>query len=612
MRILGISAFYHDSAVALIQDGEIVAAAQEERFSRRKHDARFPTRALEYCLREGAVKLDELDFIAFYDKPLLKFERLLETYLAFAPRGFKSFSMAIPVWLREKLFLKDYLVKELHACGADKKIAEKLLFSEHHLSHAASAYFPSPFEEAVVLTMDGVGEWATTSLAYGKGSALEVRREIHFPHSLGLLYAAFTYYTGFKVNSGEYKVMGLAPYGEPKYASLILEHLIDLKPDGTFRLNLDYFDYCTGLTMTNARFDELFGGPPRQPEASLTQREMDFAASIQAVTEEVMLRLTRSIAAETGVQNLCLAGGVALNCVANGKVLRDGRFKDLWIQPAAGDAGGALGAALVAYHMYQGQPRPLLNGAGDYMKGSYLGPAFTPAECEVRLQKVGAQFAVLEEEELIAACAQALADGKAVGWFQGRMEFGPRALGGRSILGDARSPTMQSVLNLKVKYRESFRPFAPSVLRERVADWFELDYDSPYMLLVADVVERRRKHMTPEQRALFGIQKLNVPRSDIPAVTHVDYSARIQTVHQDTNPRYYALISAFERLTGCPVIVNTSFNVRGEPIVCTPEDAFRCFMGTEIEVLAVGNCYLRKEQQNPALRKNYEQAFELD
>jgi carbamoyltransferase len=612
MHILGISAFYHDSAVALIRDGEIVAAAQEERFSRRKHDAGFPGRALEYCLRQGGLRIDDLDYIAFYDKPLLKFERLLETYLAFAPRGFKSFSMAIPLWLREKLFLKDLLVKELRACGAAKTVAEKLLFSEHHLSHAASAYFPSPFDEAVVLTMDGVGEWATTSLAYGKDNALEVRREIHFPHSLGLLYAAFTYYTGFRVNSGEYKVMGLAPYGEPKYASLIFEHLIDLKPDGSFRLNLDYFDYCTGLTMTNARFDELFGGPPRKPEALLTQREMDFAASIQAVTEEVMLRLTRSIAAETGVRNLCLAGGVALNCVANGKVWRDRSFQDLWIQPAAGDAGGALGAALVAYHMFQGQPRPLMNGAEDQMKGSYLGPAFAPAECEARLQKIGARFTILEEDALIAACAQALADGKAVGWFQGRMEFGPRALGGRSILGDARSPTMQSVLNLKVKYRESFRPFAPSVLRERVADWFELDYDSPYMLLVADVVGHRRRDMTPEQHALFGIEKLNVPRSDIPAVTHVDYSARIQTVHQKTNPRYHSLISAFEKMTGCPVIVNTSFNVRGEPIVCTPEDAFRCFMGTEIEVLAVGNCYLRKEQQNPALRKSYEQTFELD
>ena len=611
MQVLGISAFYHDSAAALIRDGNIVAAAQEERFTRRKHDAGFPAHALDYCLREGGASLDDIDYIAFYDKPLLKFERLLETYLAFAPRGFKSFSMAIPVWLQEKLFLKNLLTKELEKRGSRKDVEGRVLFSEHHLSHAASAFYPSPFDEAAVLTMDGVGEWATTSLAYGKANSLEVRREIHFPHSLGLLYAAFTYYTGFKVNSGEYKVMGLAPYGEPKYTALIFEHLIDLKPDGSFRLNLDYFDYCTGLTMTNARFDELFGGPPRKAEAQLTQREMDLAASIQAATEEVVLRLTRSIADETGVRNLCLAGGVALNCVANGKVLRDGRYSGLWIQPAAGDAGGALGAALIAYHGYKGQARAS-NGAGDHMKGSYLGPAFAQAECESRLRAAGARFTVLDEDAMVDACAQALAQDKAVGWFQGRMEFGPRALGGRSILGDARSPKMQSVLNLKVKYRESFRPFAPSVLRERVADWFEIDHDSPYMLLVADVVERRRKQMTLEQQAMFGIQKLNVPRSDIPAVTHVDYSARIQTVHQDTNPRYHALLSSFERLTGCPVIVNTSFNVRGEPIVCTPEDAFRCFMGTEIEVLAVGNCFLRKEAQDQGLRKNYEQAFELD
>ena len=612
MQVLGISAFYHDSAAALIRDGDIVAAAQEERFTRRKHDAAFPSHALDYCLREGGASLDDIDCIVFYDKPLLKFERLLETYVAFAPRGFKSFSMAIPLWLREKLFLKNLLTKELEKRGARKDVDSRVLFSEHHLSHAASAFYPSPFDEAAVLTMDGVGEWATTSLAYGKANSLEVRREIHFPHSLGLLYAAFTYYTGFKVNSGEYKVMGLAPYGEPKYTALIFEHLIDLKPDGSFRLNLEYFDYCTGLTMTNARFDELLGGPPRKAEAQLTQREMDLAASIQAATEEVVLRLTRSIADETGVRNLCLAGGVALNCVANGKVLRDGRFTGLWIQPAAGDAGGALGAALIAYHQYKAQPRPSLNGGGDRMKGSYLGPAFSQSECESRLRAVGAKFSVLGEDAVVDTCAQALAEGKAVGWFQGRMEFGPRALGGRSILGDARSPKMQSLLNLKVKYRESFRPFAPSVLRERVADWFEIDYDSPYMLLVADVVERRRKEMTPEQKAMFGIQKLNVPRSDIPAVTHVDYSARVQTVHQDTNPKYHALLRSFERLTGCPVIVNTSFNVRGEPIVCTPEDAFRCFMGTEIEVLAVGNCYLHKEAQDQGLRKNYEQAFELD
>jgi len=612
MRVLGISAFYHDSAAVLIDDGVVVAAAQEERFTRKKHDPGFPKNAVEYCLSEAEGSLDRIDYIAFYDKPLLKFERLLETYLAFAPRGFKSFSMAIPVWLREKLFLKNLLVKSLRPMGSHKDVERRLLFSEHHLSHAASAFFPSPFEEAAVLTMDGVGEWATTSLAWGKGNSLEVQREIHFPHSLGLLYSAFTYYTGFKVNSGEYKVMGLAPYGVPKYLTLILEHLIDLKPDGSFRLNLKYFDYCTGLTMTNERFDGLFGGPPRKPEERLTQREMDLAASIQAVTDEVVLRLTRSIAAETRTRNLCLAGGVALNCVANGKVLRDGHFNEIWIQPAAGDAGGALGAALVAHHLYRGQRRHANNCSGDRMKGAYLGPSFSQHQCEERLTAVGAKFTVLSDEAVIETCAKGLADGKALGWFQGRMEFGPRALGGRSILGDARSPTMQSVLNLKVKYRESFRPFAPSVLRERVADWFELDCDSPYMLLVADVVRRRRKAMTTEQQALFGIEKLNIPRSDIPAVTHIDYSARIQTVHKHTNPRYHALISAFEQLTGCPVIVNTSFNVRGEPIVCTPEDAFRCFMGTEIEILAIGNCLLKREDQDVALRKNYEHAFDLD
>jgi carbamoyltransferase len=610
MNVLGISAFYHDSAAALVRDGEIVAAAQEERFTRKKHDPGFPAHAVDYCLKEGGLTLDGVDHIAFYDKPLLKFERLLETYLAFAPRGFKSFSMAIPVWLKEKLFLKTLLTKELAPRGERKDLAERTLFSEHHLSHAASAFFASPFEEAAVLTMDGVGEWATTSLAHGKGNSLEVQREIHFPHSLGLLYSAFTYYTGFKVNSGEYKVMGLAPYGEPRFAPLVFEHLMDLKPDGSFRLNLDFFNYCTGLTMTNSRFDDLFGGPPRKPEQLLTQREMDLAASIQAVTEEVVLRLSRSIAASTGLKKLCLAGGVALNCVANGKVLRDSQFEDIWIQPAAGDAGGALGAALVAYHMYKGQPRKL--HTGDSMKGSYLGPSFSQEECEQRLRAAGARFTVLKDDATIDACAHALADGKALGWFQGRMEFGPRALGGRSVLGDARSPTMQSVLNLKVKYRESFRPFAPSVLRDRVADWFELDYDSPYMLLVADVVARRRRKMTAAEQALFGIEKLNVPRSEIPAVTHVDYSARVQTVHAETNPRYHALIERFEAVTGCPVVVNTSFNVRGEPIVCTPEDAFRCFMGTEIERLAVGNCFLKKEDQDMALRKSYESAFDLD
>jgi carbamoyltransferase len=614
MRLLGISAFYHDSAAALVSDGEIVAAAQEERFTRKKHDPGFPGHAIEYCLREGGIGLDQVDLVAFYDKPLLKFERLIETYLAFAPRGFKSFSMAIPVWLREKLFLHDMLTRELAKLGgiSRKRLQDRIVFSEHHLSHAASAFFPSPFDEAVVLTMDGVGEWATTSLAYGRGNQLEVHKEIHFPHSLGLLYSAFTYYTGFRVNSGEYKVMGLAPYGRPRFAQTIYDHVLDLKLDGTFRLNLEYFDYCTGLTMTNERFDKLFGGPPRKPDERLTQREMDLAASIQVVTEEVVLRLTRSIASEARSRNLCLAGGVALNCVANGKVLKDGAFRDIWIQPAAGDAGGALGAALAANHLHRGQPRPATSGRGDRMKGSYLGPAFEQVDIEQRLDAAGAKFQVMSEEEIVQASACALAEGKALGWFQGRMEFGPRALGGRSILGDARSAAMQSVLNLKVKYRESFRPFAPSVLREHVAEWFDLDCDSPYMLLVADVVESRRLAMTPEQQALFGIDKLNVPRSDIPAVTHVDYSARIQTVHRDTNPRYHALISAFHAMTGCPVIVNTSFNVRGEPIVGSPEDAFHCFMGTEIERLAVGNCWLRKDEQDQRLKQNYETRFELD
>ena len=611
MVILGISAFYHDSAAALLRSGEIVAAAQEERFTRKKHDARYPRHAVEYCLREAGISLNDVDHVAFYDKPFLKFERLLETYLTFAPRGFQSFRMAIPVWLREKLFLKDLLRKELKVHAPDYDWDSRLLFSEHHLSHAASAFFPSPFQKAAVLTLDGVGEWTTTSLALGDGNNLEVIREIHFPHSLGLLYSAFTYYTGFKVNSGEYKVMGLAPYGEPKYARQIYDHLIDLKADGTFRLDQSYFDYCTGLTMTSRRFDGLFGGPPRKPDELLTQRHMDLAASIQAVTEEVMLRLTRSIARETGMRNLCLAGGVALNCVGNGKVLRDGQFENIWIQPAAGDAGGALGAALAAHYLFKGQPRTA-DGRRDSMKGSYLGPSFTQEDIEQRLAAAGARFEVRSDEALFLACAQDLAEGKAVGWFQGRMEFGPRALGGRSVLGDPRSPTMQKTLNLKVKYRESFRPFAPSVLREQAAEWFELEGDSPYMLLVADVATNRRRKMTEEENRLFGIDKLNVPRSEIPAVTHVDYSARVQTVHRETNPRYHALISAFHGLTGCPVVINTSFNVRGEPIVCTPEDAFRCFMGTEIEMLAVGNCLLHKDAQAPELRQRYEGKFELD
>jgi carbamoyltransferase len=611
MRILGLSAFYHDSAAALVVDGRIVAAAQEERFTRKKHDAGFPHHALAYCLEEAGLSLRDIDHVAFYDKPFLKFERLLETYLAFAPKGFRSFRMALPLWLKEKLFQKQLLRDELRKLDPAFDAERKLLFTEHHQSHAASAFFPSPFDEAVVLTMDGVGEWATTSVSFGRGNELEMRKELHFPHSLGLLYSAFTYYTGFKVNSGEYKVMGLAPYGEPKYAKLILDHLIDLKPDGTFRLDQSYFDYCTGLRMTNERFDALFGGPPRNPEEWLDQRHMDLAASIQAVTEEVVLRLTRAIAAETGAENLCLAGGVALNCVANGKVLRDGMFKRIWIQPAAGDAGGALGAALAAHHLHAGRPRNLENRL-DGMSGAYLGPAYDDDECVRRLEHAGARFERLDEQQMIARAAGDLADGKGLGWFQGRMEFGPRALGNRSIIADARSPSMQSALNLKVKYRESFRPFAPAVLRDDVSDWFELDRESPYMLLVADVVERRRRRMSAQEQAMFGIEKLNVPRSDIPAVTHVDYSARVQTVHAETNPRFHALLTAFKRRTGCPVLVNTSFNVRGEPIVRTPEDAFRCFMGTELDALAVGNLYLEKQAQDPALKQDYKNAFELD
>ncbi len=611
MRVLGISAFYHDSAAALVRDGEIVAAAQEERFSRVKHDARFPRHAVEFCLGQGGVRLDDVDFVVFYDKPFLKFERLLETYLAFAPKGLRSFQMAMPLWVREKLFQKDLLHRQLRDFGPGFDWKRKLLFAEHHVSHAASAFFPSPFEEALILTMDGVGEWATTSVALGRGNQLEVIKEIHFPHSLGLLYSAFTYYTGFKVNSGEYKLMGLAPYGRPKYVRQIQDNLIDVKADGSFRLSLDYFSYCTGLRMTNASFDNLFGAPARKPEDKVQQFHMDIAASVQVVLEDVVLRMTRALRHETGARNLCLAGGVALNCVANGKILRDGTFDGIWVQPASGDAGGALGAALAACHLFKGQSRKL-NGRADSMQGAYLGPEFTQDEVEKRLRSVGARFETMDDDRILDTVVQALCDEKAVGWFQGRMEFGPRALGARSILGDARSPSMQSVLNLKVKYRESFRPFAPSVLREDAPKWFDIDVDSPYMLMVAPVTERHCITMTPEQERLFGIDKLNVPRSTIPAVTHVDYSARIQTVHRETNPRYYALIERFKQRTGCPVIVNTSFNVRGEPIVCTPEDAFRCFMGTEIEALAVGNCFLRKEDQNADLKLNYAHRFELD
>jgi len=601
--ILGISALYHDSAAALVVDGEIVAAAQEERFTRKKHDPSYPECAIDYVLSEAGLPLDKVGHVVFYDKPFLKFERLLETYVACAPKGLKQFSMAMPVWLREKLFLKSQLTKNLKKL--DKEFDdERLLFGEHHFSHAASAFYPSPFEEAVVLTLDGVGEWATTTVSIGRGNKLEIVKEIHFPHSLGLLYSAFTYYTGFRVNSGEYKVMGLAPYGEPKYKGLILDKLIDLKEDGTFRLDQSYFNYATGLTMTNKKFSDLFGEPVRKPESDqLTQFHMDIAASVQAVTEEVVLKMTRSLAKEYSIPNLCLAGGVSLNCVANGKILRDKSFQDIWVQPAAGDAGGALGAALSVWHKEMDKPRKV--NPTDSMKGSYLGPSYSQQDIEKELINCDAKFEAVTEEEMLEQTSQALAEGKAIGWFQGRMEFGPRALGGRSILGDPRSETMQKTLNLRVKYRESFRPFAPSVLREDVAEWFEMNGDSPYMLLVGGVQQEKRRPMSSEEMKLFGIDKLNIKRSEIPAVTHVDYSARIQTVHEETNPKYHALISRFKEKTGCAVLVNTSFNVRGEPIVCTPEDAFKCFMGTEIEMLVIGNCVLRKEQQDESLTERY-------
>ncbi len=613
MNILGISAFYHDAAACLLVNGEIIAAAQEERFTRKKHDAGFPGNAIQYCLEEAGLKPQDIDYIVFYDKPFLKFERLFETYLAFAPKGFRSFVTSIPVWLKDKLFQKTMLIRAFGSLwGKEINIRSKLLFSEHHLSHAASAFFPSPYEEAAVLTMDGVGEWTTTSVSVGKGNTLKVIEEIHFPHSLGLLYSAITYYTGFKVNSGEYKVMGLAPYGQPVYADLIKNHLIDIREDGSFSLDMSYFDYCTGLRMTNQKFDQLFGGPARKPESNITQKEMDLAASIQVVTEEIVIKLAQGIRERTGLQHLCLAGGVALNCVANGKLLREKIFDDIWIQPAAGDAGGALGAALAAYYLMLKKPRVVDSTRLDQMKGSYLGPNYSDDEAQKSLKAAGAVFHHLSESELIEEASTALASGMALGWMSGRMEFGPRSLGGRSILADPRSSSMQKQLNLKVKFRESFRPFAPSVLRESVADWFELEGDSPYMLLVADVKPDKRREMSVEEAALFGIDKLNVPRSEIPAVTHVDYSARIQTVHAETNPKYHALLRAFEAKTGCPVLVNTSFNVRGEPIVCSPEDAFRCFMGTELDVLVVGNLILRKEEQSPALLADYKNKYELD
>ncbi|WP_137939014.1 carbamoyltransferase [Chitinivorax sp. B] len=611
MNILGISAYYHDSAAALLIDGKIIAAAQEERFTRIKHDPTFPVNSIRYCLMEGGLLPSHVDYVAFYDKPFLKFERLLETYLAFAPKGFLSFAKALPIWLKDKLFQKNTLSNELSKIDPDIDWMEKLLFSEHHFSHAASAFYPSPFDRAAVLTMDGAGEWATTSLALGSGNDLKIAREIHFPHSLGLLYSAFTYYTGFKVNSGEYKVMGLAPYGKPRFANLIKDNLIDIKDDGSFRLNLEYFDYCVGQTMTNGQFDKIFGGKPRQPESTLTQREMDLAASIQVVTEEVVIKLARAISKETGERNLCLAGGVALNCVANGKLLRENIFDSIWIQPAAGDAGGALGAAYAANHVFLKSERG--DGKGlDKMAGSFLGPSYSQMEIEQCLINEGAVFKVLEETELVNQCAMELANGNALGWHQGRMEYGPRALGGRSILADPRLPNMQRNLNMKVKYRESFRPFAPSILSEEAGNYFNLPDSSPYMLMVGDVLEVHRLPLSESQQNLFGIDQLNVKRSSIPAVTHVDYSARIQTVHAETNQKYHALISKFMGITGCPVLVNTSFNIRGEPVVCTPADAFKCFMCTEIDVLAIGNCILYKNDQNGDLRKNYTNLYYLD
>jgi len=604
--ILGVSAYYHDSAACLVVDGEIVAAAQEERFSRRRHDAAFPQQAISYCLAVGGLAPDAVDYVVFYDKPFLKFDRIFETYLAFAPKGFGSFARSLPVWLKEKLFQRTIIVRALEPTFGD--VRDRLLFSEHHLSHAASAFFPSPFQDAAVLTMDGVGEWVTTSAGVGRGNHLEITREIHFPHSLGLLYSAFTYFTGFKVNSGEYKLMGLAPYGEPKYADVIREHLIDIRPDGSFSLDMQYFNFCTGLTMTNDRFADLFGGPMRSSESALTQREMDLAASVQTVVEDVVLRLARSLRADTGMRHLCLAGGVALNCVANGLLLRERIFDDIWVQPAAGDSGGAVGAAMALYHLglgHERRPRP-----GDAMQGSYLGTSYTSDEVERRIRASGAMYVRLTEDEIVCRTAAAIAEGKSVGWHQGRMEFGPRALGARSILADPRSPDMQKRLNIQVKKRESFRPFAPSVLREDVTEWFELDRDSPYMLFVADVAVGKRTNAAFHDSEKVGLDRLQVCRSVIPAVTHVDNSSRIHTVRREINPRYHALLTEFKRLTGCPVLVNTSFNVRGEPIVESPEDALRCFMRTDIDVLVVGNCYLEKADQ-PAHLVN-DALFELD
>ena len=609
--ILGISAFYHDSAAAILIDGKIVSAAQEERITRKKHDSSYPFNAIEFVLRYSKLKLNQIDYIVFYEKPFLKFERLLETYVAFAPKGFKSFCKSMPIWLKDKLFQKKLLLNELKKHDENFNDEKKLFFSEHHLSHATSAFYPSPFEEAVILTADGVGEWATTTVAIGKKNKLKILKEIHFPHSLGLLYSAFTYYTGFKVNSGEYKLMGLAPYGEPKYRDLILNNLIDVKEDGTFSLEQIFFNYSTGLTMTNKNFSNLFGQKPRDSKKEkLIQFHMDIASSIQLVTEEIMLKIVRALKEEYKISNLCLAGGVALNCVVNGKIQKEQIFKNIWIQPAAGDAGGALGAALALWHIELNQSRKI--NPKDDMQGSYLGPEYSNSEIESSLKNLGAKYEVLEEEKIIDNTSNDLSEGKVVGWFQGRMEFGPRALGCRSIIGDARSSSMQKTLNLKIKYRESFRPFAPSVLREDVSDWFNLNIDSPYMLLVANVKDEKTIEMTNEQKKLFGIDKLNIKRSEIPAITHVDYSARIQTVHKETNAKYHKLISKFKQKTGCPVIVNTSFNVRGEPIVNTPEDAFNCFMGTELDTLVIGNCFLKKKEQNDNLKKNYINKYKSD
>ena len=612
MYILGISAFYHDSAACLIKDGEIIAAAQEERFTRKKHDFNFPLNAIKFCIKYAKINFESIDNVVFYEKPFLKFERLLETYLAFAPKGFLSFSKSMPIWIKDKLFLKNKLIKKLKTeFGINKNWHNYLLFSEHHLSHAASAFYPSPFESAAVLTLDGVGEWTTTSLAVGKGNRLEILKEIHFPHSIGLLYSAFTYYTGFKVNSGEYKIMGLAPYGNPKYVDLIKEKLITIAEDGSFHLDMSYFDFATGLKMTNKKFDKLFGGPPRKPEAKITQREMDLAASIQKVTEEIVIKLAKNIFSITNEKNLCLAGGVALNCVANGILLREKIFDNIWIQPASGDAGGALGGALCAWHMHHNKQRKL-NREKDYMKGAYLGPEYTDKEIEEELTNGGAIFEKLSDKEIINKTVDALIKKKAVGWMQGRMEFGPRALGGRSIIADPRSTSAQKILNLKVKYRESFRPFAPSILFEDVADWFELKLDSPYMLLVAKIKKNKQLKMTEKEELLFGIDKLNIKRSSVPAITHVDYTARIQTVHFETNPRYHSLISKFKEKTNCPILINTSFNIRGEPIVCSSTDAFKCFMGTELDILVIGNYFLEKKKQTKSLNKNYKEFYELD